>query len=716
MNKRILSVMVSSLMAASSAVMADDHVTEITVEAQYLSNSVANSIKTPTPVIDVPQSVSIVSAEEISARGHNSIEDIVNYTPGVTMSQGEGHRDAVVFRGVRSTADFFIDGARDDVQYYRPLYNLEQIEILRGPNALLFGRGGTGGVLNRVTKKGEIGSNFNNFEVSQDNYGEYSVQIDSNTTLNSETAFRLNAYYSELDGDRDFSDGERTGINPTLRYSPSEATTIDVSYEYIDHQRFIDRGIPTGANNRPVEALRDVVFGDPAVNTTELEAHIFRLGLEHQISSQWKANASVHYGDYDKLYQNYYASKYDPDRDINVAAQVAVDDPNTPQDESGPYAGETQPGTVQLDGYVDTTQRENLILSGNLVGEFDRHTLIFGAEYIDTSSNQDRYNTDWTPDDNSDYDTAWFTLPLSFSQYSNDFTTQLNDNTEVDIEVTSFYIQDEFAVTDQLNVVLGARLDTFEIDVVDVKAGNAKSSRKDEEVSPRGGLIYKPADNVSIYASYSETFMPATGEQFAKISTNEGGFSMEPDFFENKEIGLKWDLPSGDGGGPVSLTAAIFESEQIKADPDNLTAEAVEIRGTEVEGVEIQIQARLTDSISFQGGFTSQDGETSSGDQPRELPKTTASLWVDKELTDKLAIGVGMTYKDEALIKDGSSTYLPSYTRFDASARYDVSDNMRVKLHIENLTNELYFPYSHSTHQASVGAPLTARLSISGSF
>ena len=526
----------------------------------------------------------------------------------------------------------------------------------------------------------------------------------------------MNAYYSELDGDRDFTDGERTGINPTLRYSPSEATTIDVSYEYIDHQRFIDRGIPTGANNRPVEALRDVVFGDPAVNTTELEAHIFRLGLEHQISSQWKANASVHYGDYDKLYQNYYASKYDPDRDINVAAQVAVDDPNTPQDESGPYAGETQPGTVQLDGYVDTTQRENLILSGNLVGEFDRHTLIFGAEYIDTSSNQDRYNTDWTPDDNSDYDTAWFTLPLSFSQYSNDFTTQLNDNTEVDIEVTSFYIQDEFAVTDQLNVVLGARLDTFEIDVVDVKAGNAKSSRKDEEVSPRGGLIYKPADNVSIYASYSETFMPATGEQFAKISTNEGGFSMEPDFFENKEIGLKWDLPSGDGGGPVSLTAAIFESEQIKADPDNLTAEAVEIRGTEVEGVEIQIQARLTDSISFQGGFTSQDGETSSGDQPRELPKTTASLWVDKELTDKLAIGVGMTYKDEALIKDGSSTYLPSYTRFDASARYDVSDNMRVKLHIENLTNELYFPYSHSTHQASVGAPLTARLSISGSF
>ncbi|MEE3240912.1 MAG: TonB-dependent receptor [Pseudomonadota bacterium] len=698
MNKRILSVMVCSLMAASSAVMADDHVTEITVEAQYLSNSVANSIKTPTPVIDVPQSVSIVTADEISARGHNSIEDIVNYTPGVTMSQGEGHRDAVVFRGVRSTADFFIDGARDDVQYYRPLYNLEQVEILRGPNALLFGRGGTGGVLNRVTKKGEIGSDFNTYEAGTDQFGAFSVQIDSNTTLNSETAFRLNAYYSELDGDRDFSDGERTGINPTLRYSPSEATTIDVSYEYIDHQRFIDRGIPTGADNRPVEGLRHVVFGDPNVNTTELEAHIFRLGLEHQISNEWKVNASAHYGDYDKLYQNYYASDFDPDRVPGV----------------GDYVGETEQGTVQLDGYVDTTQRENLILSGNLVGEFDRHTLIVGAEYIDTSSNQDRYNTDWTPDDNSDYDTAWFTLPLSFSQYSNDFTTQLNDNTEVDIEVTSFYIQDEFAVTDQLIVVLGTRLDSFEIDVVDVKAGNAKSSRKDEEVSPRAGLIYKPSDNVSLYASFSETFMPATGEQFAKISTetvNGVKYQLEPDFFENREVGLKWDLPSG-----VSLTAAYFESEQTKADRDNATGEAIEVRGTEVEGVEIQIQGRLTDSISFQGGLSSQDGETSSGVQPRELPKTTASLWVDNQLTDKLGIAFGMTYQDESLIKDGSALTLPAYTRFDASARYDVSDNMRVKLHLENLTDELYFPHAHSTHQASVGAPLTARLSISGKF
>ncbi|MEC7455529.1 MAG: TonB-dependent receptor plug domain-containing protein, partial [Pseudomonadota bacterium] len=121
---------------------------EIVVKGKVLQSDQVNALKIPTPIINVPQSLSIVTDEEILKKGMRSIGDIIRYTPGVNTSQGEGHRDAVVFRGVRSTADFFQDGARDDVQYYRSLYNIEQVEILRGPNALLFGRGGTGGALN----------------------------------------------------------------------------------------------------------------------------------------------------------------------------------------------------------------------------------------------------------------------------------------------------------------------------------------------------------------------------------------------------------------------------------------------------------------------------------------------------------------------------------------------------------------------------------------
>ncbi|MBT6038482.1 MAG: TonB-dependent receptor plug domain-containing protein, partial [Halieaceae bacterium] len=234
---------------------------ETLVRGQYLQSSQINALRSPTPILDVPQSLSIVTSEVIMQRGYGNVSDIIQYLPGVSVSQGEGHRDAVVFRGVRSTADFFIDGVRDDVQYYRPLYNLEQLEILRGPNALLFGRGGTGGILNRVTKKANTGENFSQLTGYADSFGAGGLQGDVNIGLSDTVAFRVNAMAEGLDNHRDHYDGERVGINPTVRMLLSEATRLDVSYEYVDHERFIDRGIPTGSNGEPVERFDRVVFG-----------------------------------------------------------------------------------------------------------------------------------------------------------------------------------------------------------------------------------------------------------------------------------------------------------------------------------------------------------------------------------------------------------------------------------------------------------------------
>lgn len=222
----------------------DATIDEIIVRGQYLFRDQVTALRSPTPILDVPQSLSIVTAEQITQQGFTSVGDIINYTPGVNTSQGEGHRDAIVFRGVRSTADFFIDGARDDVQYYRPLYNLEQVEILRGPNALLFGRGGTGGILNRVTKKGVIGESFTDYQAGVDSFGEHSFQIDSNFDTGDNSAFRINAFYENLSNHRDFYDGDRFGVNPTAKFRLGSGTILDVSYEYADHERFIDREFP----------------------------------------------------------------------------------------------------------------------------------------------------------------------------------------------------------------------------------------------------------------------------------------------------------------------------------------------------------------------------------------------------------------------------------------------------------------------------------------
>jgi len=215
--------------AEENGAIAETQGENILVTGDILQSSAVNSVKTPTPIIDVPQSLTITTDEEILERGITSIGQIVDYTPGVTTSQGEGHRDAIVFRGVRSTADFFIDGVRDDVQYYRGLYNLEQVEILRGPNALLFGRGGTGGILNRVTKKGELGETFGGGQIAIDTFGEFSVQGDLNLSASESAAFRVNASYESLNNHRDFYDGERIGFNPTARLALGENTTSRMS-------------------------------------------------------------------------------------------------------------------------------------------------------------------------------------------------------------------------------------------------------------------------------------------------------------------------------------------------------------------------------------------------------------------------------------------------------------------------------------------------------
>ena len=171
-----------ALVLTTSAIYAQDE--ELEVKGNVLFKDQVNSMKPPVPIINVPQTVSIVTDEDILDKGFRALGDIVRYVPGIHTTQGEGHRDAVVIRGVRTTADFYQNGLRDDVQYYRSLYNVEQVEVLKGPNALLFGRGGTGGLINRVSKKALIGETFTNMNVGFDSFGAGDFSVDGNIEVN----------------------------------------------------------------------------------------------------------------------------------------------------------------------------------------------------------------------------------------------------------------------------------------------------------------------------------------------------------------------------------------------------------------------------------------------------------------------------------------------------------------------------------------------------
>jgi catecholate siderophore receptor len=511
-------------------------------------------------------------------------------------------------------------------------------------------------------------------------------------------ALRINAFAETLANDRDFYDGDRLGINPTLRVRLSDKTILDLSYEMMDHERFIDRGIPTGADGAPVDSLRDIVFGSASDNITTLEANILRGTLSHQFSDTMAGVLNVHYGDYEKLYQNLYASG---------------------------YSAENQ--TVTLDGYHDPTERTHMVLNGHVTGQFStggmNHTLLIGGEHIDTQSENLRYNTLWSTSGN---DKETFPLPTNGTQLdltenaageatSVSYTTAdaWSSKTETDITVTSLFVQDQIAVTDKLQVLLGARLDNIDATVKDIK-NSSQASRKDEEISPRFGLIYKPQSNLSFYASTSESFIPRSGEQYKKLNAKKGDIqtvSFDPDVFENTEFGFKWNASEA-----LLFAASFFEAEQVAAQRDE-TGEAAEIVGLEVDGVEIEISGRIGAKTVLSAGYTTLDGTTgSSGETPRELPETMYSLFVERQVNARLSYGIGLTYQDKSLIGNGSTAYLPDYTRIDASLSYLLANDMTLRVNVENLADEEYYPHAHSTHQASVGDPMNVKLSLGRKF
>ena len=651
-------------------------------ELQKLSPGLKSSME----LKDIPRSISVMSAEQIKAQGLKRVGDVIDYTPGVINSQGEGHRDAPVIRGVRTTQDLYRDGIRDDVQYYRPLYNIESVEVLRGPDALTSGFGGAYGMINRVTKEGLIGEDFTEISGSVDTFGEFGIQLDRNVQVDENTAFRLNIFGEDLANHRDFYYGNSFGANPTLKYDLGNGSIVDLSYEYLNQERFIDRGIPTGADGYPVKSLKDIVFGDPTENYSTHEAHILNAIYEHKLSDSLRGRFTAAYNDHDKLYQNFYASAY--------AAN-----------------------TVTLDGYVDSTKRKTSTFQYELNGELETgniiHNWIAGLEYLDVSNDNDRFHAAWSDNNNLDTDVFSINRPINLNRgvgVNADNNTTVNnyranqaDETFADVKVLSFYINDEIALTDSLDLVLGARFDKMDIDV----AGGGPVSDSDETISPKAGLIFDVTDAISVYASYSETFTPKAKDQYAKLEDNAD--KTDPDTFENTEFGIRYDLPVG-----LLLSAAYFEIE--KNAPTYVDALTTTMSTSEISGFEVQLSGNLTSRWFISAGYTNLDAHASGGDRLRETPENVFSIWNNFTMSDRLALNLGIINQGESYIKEGGTQKLPDYTRLDAGASYALSENTSIQLNIENLTDELYFPHAHGNHQASVGAPINAMLSITSKF
>jgi len=661
----------------------------------YAAKGTATATRTDTPIIDVPQSISVITADVIRDQSMQTMGDVVRYVPGVSMGQGEGHRDAPTLRGNATTADFFVDGVRDDVQYFRDLYNAERVEVLKGPNAMIFGRGGGGGVINRVTKKANW-SMDRSAMVELGSFDHRRATVDLSQPFSDSWAARLTGMVEDSESFRDFVGVERWGVNPTLGWRDSDLLAVHLGYEHFEDKRTVDRGLPS-FNGRPAPAPVEAFFGDPDQSFSETTVDLVSAAIAWSPRAGLTVRNRTLFGAYDKFYQNVY-----------------------PSGPAGAVGG--APSTFPLQAYNNLTERENLFTQTDLIWEARlggmAHTVLAGVEL----GRQDTRNLRLTGRFNGSTTLAGqpFASPTRRG-LAIAFTNSGSDaNNEVEATVAAVYLQDQVEIAPWLQLIAGLRFDSFELEFDDRRSGTIaqrRFSRRDETVSPRLGVVVKPQENLSLYASYSVSFLPQSGDQFASLSASTA--SLEPEEFTNYEVGLKWELTP-----QLFLTLAAFQ-----LDRDNTTATApggqgVVLSGSQrSKGFEAGIAGRIRDNWEIVGGYAWQEAEITStttaapaGRKVPLVPEHTFSLWNKVQLAPMWGVGLGVVRQSDMYASISNAVVLPGFTRVDAAVYAQLTDKVRAQVNVENLTDEGYFPTSHGDNNILPGSPRAVRVSLTASF
>ena len=658
----------------------------VTDMAGFDSVTVSSATKTLTALRDVPQSVSVVSREVIKNQSMQSIADVVRYVPGVTAIQGENNRDQVVIRGNSSSADFFVDGVRDDVQYYRDLYNLDRLEALKGPNAMIFGRGGGGGVINRVTKQAGFAS-LGELTFQGGSFGNKRVVGDFDRALNNRFAFRVNGLYENSGSFREHVELNRYGINPTLTIVAGKQTQIRLAYEHFRDNRTADRGIPS-YRGRPSDAGISTFFGNPNLSLVHARVNLASAVIDHQIG---KLNIRNHtlFGDYNRMYQNF------------VPGSVNAD--------------ETR---VNLSAYNNATRRRNLFNQTDFTYAAKtgsvRHTLLAGTEFGRQVSHNFR-NTGFFNNSSTlilvPFANPTIETPVTFRQKSSDADNRVQAN------VAATYAQDQVELSRQVQVLAGLRFDHFNLKFHNNRNGD-NFNRTDNLLSPRVGIVFKPVEPLSLYGSFSVSYLPSSGDQFSSLTASTQ--TLEPEEFTNYEFGVKWDIRQS-----LSLTTAVYRLDRTntRATDPNDPAKIIQTGSQRTSGLEASLNGNLTRAWSILGGYAYQDARITSttisapkGARVPQVPRHTFSLWNNYRFAKQWAAGLGVTNRSSMFAAIDDRVVLPGYTRVDTALFFSINEKLGLQANLENLLNRKYFINADGNDNISPGYPRAVRVSLTFNF
>jgi len=642
---------------------------------------VSTATRTSTPARYVPQAIDSVKTSNVLDYGTNDLGKALGGIPNV--SNGADTRfDSVRIRGFDASNDFYLDGIRDDSQYVRDLHNIERIEVLKGPAAVLYGRGSQGGIVNRVSKMPEAGRR-SSIEAQGGSEDLRSLYADLSADPSDNISLRLNMGNQDNNSFRHGIDGSRQLFAPSMNWQLTPDLNWLVQYEYSRYNRTPDRGIPS-VNGRPADVSRSTTYGDTHRDFIDDKAQSLRSRLNYQLSENWQVRHTLGLfklnSDFDNTYQTGYNAKTN-----EVNRQRWQQDLNT----------RNLFNTVELEGNVETFGLQHTLLTGIEVGNQRRDPLLYKAAGKVPGVDLDN------PDRNL--------------QYNGQMVLSSNNHTVVDSR--GLYIQDQLRLNDQWQVLAGVRFDQFEVETTN-KIKNLSENQESNSTSPRVGVVYSPWKEHSFYASWSKTFSPVGGGLIG-ITPGAAGNTNEtsPEETRQKEVGVKSDWLDE----RLSTTLAVYELELYNrrtSDPN--IPDVTLLTGLQrSRGVELTATGNIVGNWYVRGGIGIQDATIvkdengQEGNRVSNVAKRNGSLF----LTWKPEMGwygeTGLTLVGERFADNQNTAVLPGYGRWDALAGFRTKD-WDVRAALNNIADKTYYSSATSAAQIQFGDPRS--LVVTGTY
>ena len=650
----------------------------VTAEAVYAEPNASSATRMDVPLKDVPQTVAVLNQELIRAQGATSMADVLRNVPAVTIHLGEGRRDQVLIRGFNAVNDQFIDGVRDDSPYYRDLSGVERIEVVKGPAAVLYGRGSSGGIVNRILKKPEAEGVLAELTTTFGSYGAKRVSTDLGMpAFDGKLNLRLTGAYEDSGSFRHNFGLNRYDYAPSIEWKPSDHTFLLLQLENLFDTRVPDRGIPS-VNGSPANVDIATYYGYPQDDFLRSDVKSQALRGEHRFSDRWLVRNSFRHTGYDTLFSN-----TQPNGIATVAGVTRV------------LRQQYNADSTQHN-YFNQTEALTNFKTGRLY-----HTVLFGGEYGFQTRDTLRFNGTAAPVD--------LMNPILIQPvYS---TTPVNNNV-FDGTVLGSYLQDQVNLGWGWKALVGVRFDYYKQAVNDRRAANQDLSRIDREFSPRAGLVYQPTNWVSIYGSYSRSFQPS-GEG---LSLAANATDLKPEITENFEAGSKFEFLQGRLASTVSLFR--LNRNNVKTTDPSDPTKLLPIGLQRTDGFEVSFTGRPFARFEVYGGYalldatieksnTVNSGVALQGKRAQLVPKHAFNLWTTYAFDNGFGFGGGVIFNDDRFAETNNLVLLPGYTRVDATLfykkrHYDFAVNVR------NIGNVKYYEAANSNFQVLPGSPVHA--------